>query len=507
MGAGNFDIQDFGHQATKAVQSENSGFAASSMNDEFNPAKVKTRFSKKSAFNGFRDPITALIGLDVTASMGDIPKSLLTGKLGNLMVDLQKTFNQPNENLQISFAGIGDAKTDDAPLQVTHFESDNRFAQQLPKIWLEGGGGGNGGESYNLLWWYAANKTHLNYVETDKRKGILITIGDDKTHPGLTSHEIGTWLDPDYSGGNISNKILIEAAQEQFETYHIIITDGDAFEHSHISHWEGLLGHENVVQSKSDNVHNAIADIIKRHRPPQKNANENSSPEQWRIKNIQNFSDSQWLEVLSYTVCPLTRQFMTNPVVWGEHKKAYEKGDVVQYVKDNQLDPITQNKLKPSEFFPTPNLNIKQLCSDYQEFFNQLPEKRQQSLIEQALSHSPQMERKNQNQNQNQNLNPNPNLNVLFQPKKSEKEVDINSVEKLLECPLTLEVMKDPYTLVETGRTFEKSAIDEWLKNHNTDPISNQVLHNKTLIPNRSLKDLCDKYHEEQSKNAMSVSK
>ena len=117
MGRGHFDVTAYEKQAKEAQRSTNSGFTAIAMCDEFNPAPVKTRFSKRGPFNEFRDVITVLIGLDVTGSMDVIPKSLLEGKLGTLMVDLKKTFNRPNENLQISFAGIGDAKCDNAPLQ------------------------------------------------------------------------------------------------------------------------------------------------------------------------------------------------------------------------------------------------------------------------------------------------------------------------------------------------------------------------------------------------------
>lgn len=334
MGEGNVDLEKLERQAKEAKNSKNSGFAATGMCDEFDPGKVEKRYSKRGPFNIYRHPITVLIGLDVTASMGKIPKALLNGDLGNLMVDLKKTFNKPNENLQISFAGIGDVETDKAPLQVTHFESDNRFADQLQKIWLEEGGGGNGGESYNLLWWYAANKTHLNYVKQDKRKGVLITIGDDNVHPELSTRGISKCLDRKYDGAMISNQVLLDAVRDQYEVYHIVITDGSSYtidnqKRTHktkeqmeeeAKRWRDLLGPNNVLNAKSTAVTAAIAEIIKRHRPVEKADMINLSEKDWVQKTKENLIDEQWEEVLSYTLCPLTGKYLEKPVVWNGGK-------------------------------------------------------------------------------------------------------------------------------------------------------------------------------------------
>jgi hypothetical protein len=55
------------------------------------------------------------------------------------------------------------------------------------------------------------------------------------------------------------------------------------------------------------------------------------------------------------------------------------------------------------------------------------------------------------------------------------------------QCPLTLEVMKNPVVTVD-GHSFEESAIRLWLQNHDTSPMTNKVLASKILIPNLSLK-------------------
>lgn len=500
MGSGSFNVVQYRQQAQTAVKTENSGFTAKAMCDEFNPAKVDVRESKKSPFNDFRDPITVLIGLDVTGSMDVIPKNLLKGSLGDLMVNLKKIYNRPNENLQISFAGIGDAKADESPLQVTHFESDNRFSQQLQRIWLEGGGGANGAESYNLLWYYAANKTHLNYVQQDNRKGILITIGDDNVHPSLTASEIQMWLDSSYKGGEISNEVLLKGVREQYDVYHITVTDGQAYNYDYVrrenktkvqqsqeqKQWQSLLGHNNVIQAKSGEVASAIESIIIKHRPNQQQNMTHLNEEEWVKATRENLTNTQWQMVLSYTLCPITRRFMKYPVVWGDNKRAYEKDAVKKYVSEHQKDPITQAFLRPDQLILKVNSSIAQLCLNYESVFNALPSEKQQELIELTL---PTSNQNNKDEMKVINNNDSMQQQGFFAPKKPAQDM-----KSFLQCPLTLRKMINPVMLVETGQTYEEEAIKEWLANNDIDPLTRTPLKSKELTPNYALKSICDEY-------------
>lgn len=64
-------------------------------------------------------------------------------------------------------------------------------------------------------------------------------------------------------------------------------------------------------------------------------------------------------------------------------------------------------------------------------------------------------------------------------------------------CPLTLELMKDPVVDPE-GNSFERSAIENWLKSNNTSPITRNPLSVADLIPNRALRDAIE---EKRAKN------
>ncbi|KAG7365357.1 U-box domain containing protein [Nitzschia inconspicua] len=62
-----------------------------------------------------------------------------------------------------------------------------------------------------------------------------------------------------------------------------------------------------------------------------------------------------------------------------------------------------------------------------------------------------------------------------------------NMVPQRYLCPLTLDVLKDP-VLSKYGHTYERSAILQWLQEHETCPISRKPLTPRYLISNHSLK-------------------
>lgn len=62
-------------------------------------------------------------------------------------------------------------------------------------------------------------------------------------------------------------------------------------------------------------------------------------------------------------------------------------------------------------------------------------------------------------------------------------------------CPITLELMKDPVKTY-TDHVFDRSAIELWLANHDTNPLTNEKLANKSLIPQHALRERIIAYQE-----------
>lgn len=198
-------------------------FSSRNMPDELNPKMITVREARDSVNHPASTPI--IIALDVTGSMSPVLRSVLS-TIQTLVDEVYKrnTISDP----QICFMGVGDADYDEAPLQVTQFESDVTAVKQLQKIYLEQGGGGNDQESYILPWYFALNNVSADAIEKRSRKGILITLGDEGCPMKLTKSQVqkvfGTSLEEDLAAED-----LLAAVSENWEVYHLVITQGNFY--------------------------------------------------------------------------------------------------------------------------------------------------------------------------------------------------------------------------------------------------------------------------------------
>ena len=82
----------------------------------------------------------------------------------------------------------------------------------------------------------------------------------------------------------------------------------------------------------------------------------------------------------------------------------------------------------------------------------------------------------------------------------------MENLEAGFECPITLEIMTDPVTLVASGQSYERHALEAWLRNHGTDPLTGASISSKALVPNVALRRQIlewrnlQKLHEEEDK-------
>ncbi len=54
-------------------------------------------------------------------------------------------------------------------------------------------------------------------------------------------------------------------------------------------------------------------------------------------------------------------------------------------------------------------------------------------------------------------------------------------------CPITKRIMNDPVILCNSGLSYERSAIEKWIREHNTDPETNAPLTDRRVMPNKIL--------------------
>lgn len=177
-----------------------------------NPKGVRARECRDSAIHPNSIPI--VFALDVTGSMGEIPRLLATQQLPKFMKILEAC-QVPDP--QLMFMAIGDATSDRASLQVGQFESTAELMDQwLTWSFLEGGGGEFGKESYELGLYFLAQHTELDSFVKRGKRGYVFMTGDEQAYPSLSRHIVdsivGDKLDEDLK--------LEEIVAELQRTYH-----------------------------------------------------------------------------------------------------------------------------------------------------------------------------------------------------------------------------------------------------------------------------------------------
>lgn len=257
MGSGRFDHRVYStYTSNTAGMTRDARFASRSIKKELDPKGVKWRESRDSADNPLSSAI--IVGIDVTGSMGMLAEALAIKGLGTLFQSILD--EKPVPDPHVMFMAIGDAHCDQAPLQVSQFEADNRIVEQLTQLWLEGGGGGNNSESYHLPWYFASQHTSIDCFEKRGRKGYLFTAGDESTPTPLLRGEIARFIG-DTPQNDYSAEQLLRMAQEKYHVFHIIIEEGNyartALDSVQVA-WRKLMG-QNALSLKD---HTKLADGI-----------------------------------------------------------------------------------------------------------------------------------------------------------------------------------------------------------------------------------------------------
>jgi len=64
-------------------------------------------------------------------------------------------------------------------------------------------------------------------------------------------------------------------------------------------------------------------------------------------------------------------------------------------------------------------------------------------------------------------------------------------------CPISLQLMKDPVVVVETGQIYDRESIEKWFRTHSvlTDPLTGQAIKNPSLSPVPALRNIIEQSH------------
>eukprot|EP00455_Lapot_gusevi_P018113 TRINITY_DN1981_c0_g7_i3.p1 TRINITY_DN1981_c0_g7~~TRINITY_DN1981_c0_g7_i3.p1 ORF type:complete len:233 (+),score=88.64 TRINITY_DN1981_c0_g7_i3:343-1041(+) len=148
------------------------------------------------------------------------------------------------DDVSLSFAAIGDATCDNAPLQVTNFAQGRDIDDEISKLWLVGGGGGNAHESYELAgYYYLRHATFPNLPEG--RKPFLFITGDEHFYSTISRtilrEIVGDEVPQEVTAGDIFQEL-----NERFHVFYLhkpyYSNDADV-----VSQWRSVLPESNVL--------------------------------------------------------------------------------------------------------------------------------------------------------------------------------------------------------------------------------------------------------------------
>ena len=231
-------------------------FASTRLQPELNPYKVIRQCCDTQEHP---KTIPVILALDVTGSMG-CAAAEVAKKINKVMTELYEKVT----DVEFLVMGIGDLAFDTAPIQASQFESDIRIAEQLDKIYFEGGGGGNGFESYTGAWYFGLRHTDLDCWKRGK-KGIIITMGDEPLNPYLPANRLRN-VTGDSLETDIETNILYEETVKKFDIYHLAVNDKATAYHYYKNHINKSFGKylddKHLLTVSLDNIANTIVDIV-----------------------------------------------------------------------------------------------------------------------------------------------------------------------------------------------------------------------------------------------------
>ena len=221
-----------------------------------NPKGVRVRESRDGADHP--QSLGIVFALDVTGSMGAIPRLLATQELPKFMKVLGAC---QVKDPQVLFMAVGDATSDHAPLQVGQFESTAELMDDwLTRSFLEGGGGGGGQESYELALYFLAQHTEMDCVVKRQKRGYLFMTGDELPYPVLSRHIADTVLG-DRLDDDLKLEEIVAEVQKTFVPFFLIPDPVRAGRCER--RWRDVLGdHVLVMEGSTDICYVAAGAIL-----------------------------------------------------------------------------------------------------------------------------------------------------------------------------------------------------------------------------------------------------
>ena len=312
----------------------------------------------------------------------------------------------------LSFCAVGDVRTDCAPLQVSEFGKGAAIDEQICNLYLEGNGGGNNHESYDISAYFYANK--VNLINCDIPFFFLTC---DEMYWEECSNNHFERLFGHKIPGELKKIDSKESWKKLLEKYNVFILrkslPNKNFEPNVQKIWVNTVGEERVLKISNPK---AVIDVVLGAISLTSNSR---TITEYKIDLINRGQTNERIEEVISVLTP--------------YYESIKNGTAKIIKNQNYISKI--DKLDKKTDFPI-----------LKEFF-----------LKEILS------------NQNTvNFNYYKDLLILS------KELEGKIPEEII-CPLTDNIFCIPVK-TSNGKTYEKNAIEYWLKTNRTDPISGEMI-------------------------------
>lgn len=400
------------------------------------------RWTDENLVSECKNPI--IFALDVTGSMGEWAK-IIYDKMPMFygQIKMQKYLEDP----AISFCAIGDHTCDDLPLQVTEFGQGKSIDQLLSKLVLWKSGNGNEHESYELAAYFFDNSLDMVGAELP----FFFITGDEGYFDNINATTVQTVFGKGMKQEVIDSASVWRSLMQKFNVFHIHKPYTSAnYEAKIHKQWCDILGPERVLditvpKACVDVVLGAIALTV------------GKSLKEYIDDMKARGQDNERIEMVSNALRRYAEKLQSKEII----PVKYQSNNLEQIGKDVQNIQINQNDNQSASSFT--QQEIEASIAGYEK------------LILEGLDSS-----------EIQHYN-----NI-----KEFRRNNASSIPKDFICPLTKEILYDP-VMTSDGASYERQAIDLWLKKSNISPVTKSVIESNILLPNFALKQFIKDYLNE----------
>jgi hypothetical protein len=354
--------------------------------------------------------------------------------------------NKYLDDPSISFAGIGDCKCDEVALQCSEFGQGKEIDQLISKINLQRSGGGNEHESYELAAYFYA---HCAQLENSELPFFFVT-GDEGYWESIDSSVIRQSFGLTDVNTNVNTQSVWNALKEKYNVFHVHKPYMSANYETRIhKQWVDGIGEERVLDIVTPK---ACIDVI--------------------------------LGAIALTSGRTLDEYVDDMRSRGQDNARIEEVTKAltkysQKIKNGQAN-IVRKQVKGQNTNKTyTNTNTTSLSS------NQGTSSHKPSATElQGVLNNFEKVKIEGDDNE---------AKKYLEQLKLIKQAHGDAIDNLFLCPITGEIMFDPVMTVD-GHSFERKAIELWLSQRDTSPLTGEKLDTKMLLPNFALKQLIKEY-------------